>query len=321
MSTKAKPSGAMLLGAAGTALSISCGVSEFFMAIAMNREPPKAFSTLFGLISGGEKAVGEQPFFEKRDALRYAPHEQVVILAKDGTRLCGHWFPHEEPKRIILAVHGWRSPWYLDYCAVVDFWRANNCSFLIIDQRGQGESEGDYIGLGLQESEDIPSWIDWINARCGMELPVYIGGISMGATTVLLASDYLYTPNVKGILADCGFLSPDAIIAHIANDNLHIPYAFLKFFTRAIYRRKTGRLTTQKSTVTALQHTRLPVQFFHGEEDRFVPLEMTYENYYACASPKRILTVPGAGHGLSYIVQQKAYEEAYLSFWETYDKA
>ena len=41
---------------------------------------------------------------------------------------------------------------------------------------------------------------------------------------------------------------------------------------------------------------------------------MTRENYEACASPKRLLTVPGAGHAVSYYVDTPAYTNAVTDF-------
>ena len=46
---------------------------------------------------------------------------------------------------------------------------------------------------------------------------------------------------------------------------------------------------------------------------------MTYENYKACASQKRLLIVPGADHTMSYYVDKMAYEKAVLDFWHTFD--
>ena len=46
---------------------------------------------------------------------------------------------------------------------------------------------------------------------------------------------------------------------------------------------------------------------------------MTFENYKACASPKRLLVVPGADHAMSYYVDRNAYENAVLSFWRDFD--
>jgi fermentation-respiration switch protein FrsA (DUF1100 family) len=47
---------------------------------------------------------------------------------------------------------------------------------------------------------------------------------------------------------------------------------------------------------------------------------MTYENYKACASPKRLLIVPGANHGMSYHINRTEYEKRNLEFWEEFDQ-
>ena len=64
------------------------------------------------------------------------------------------------------------------------------------------------------------------------------------------------------------------------------------------------------STVTALQSNQLPVLFVHGEKDRFVPIKFTVENYAACNSEKRLITVPDAGHGTSYIFATELCQSA-----------
>ena len=62
------------------------------------------------------------------------------------------------------------------------------------------------------------------------------------------------------------------------------------------------------STTEALKHCQIPVLFVHGTDDHFVPVEMTYENYKACTSEKRLLIVPGADHCMSYLVGKSTYE-------------
>lgn len=63
----------------------------------------------------------------------------------------------------------------------------------------------------------------------------------------------------------------------------------------------------------------MPILFIHGTDDHFVPVEMTYENYQACASPKRLFIVHGAEHCLSYRVDKEGYEKAVENFWKDYD--
>lgn len=52
---------------------------------------------------------------------------------------------------------------------------------------------------------------------------------------------------------------------------------------------------------------KVPVLFVHGTDDNFVPIEMTYENYKVCAAPKHLLIVPGADHGMNFLIDRPAY--------------
>jgi len=54
-----------------------------------------------------------------------------VIAAQDGTALVGHWFCPENAKRIIIAMHGWRSTWSQDFGAIAPFWFDNDCAVLL----------------------------------------------------------------------------------------------------------------------------------------------------------------------------------------------
>ena len=83
--------------------------------------------------------------------------------------------------------------------------------------------------------------------------------------------------------------------------------------------RKAAEKLAQKENEDALRHCRIPVMLVHGADDHFVPLEMTYENYAACASPKKLFIVPGADHGMSYFMDREGYEAAGLDFWRQYD--
>ena len=47
---------------------------------------------------------------------------------------------------------------------------------------------------------------------------------------------------------------------------------------------------------------------------------MTYENYKACAAPKRLLIIPGADHGMCYYYDKKEYERKLLNFFRDFDK-
>lgn len=252
--------------------------------------------------------------------LATAEMEQIRTTAVDGTTLVGHWRRCENAKRIIIAMHGWRSSWARDFCACADFWQENGCSVLYAEQRGQGQSGGEYLSFGILERYDVLSWANEINRRQGSKLPIYLAGISMGATAVLLAAAQPVPANVSGVMADCGFTSPEAIWQYVAQQKLHIPYRLLKPYVYKTCKKRFGCLPNEVSTTEALKKSKVPVLLIHGTEDDFVPHQMSVAAKDACASSCKLLLVPGARHGESYLKAPQQYKAHVKAFWEENDR-
>ena len=140
--------------------------------------------------------------------------------------------------------------------------------------------------------------------------------MSMGAATVLMATTLELPENVVGIVADCGYTSPSSIVKKVLRDR-HLPmfptYALLRLGGR-LY---GGFDLEAASAVSAMEQCEIPVLFIHGEDDRFVPCDMGRENYaHCCSSKKALLTIPGAGHGMSYMVDKSKYLHTASAFLE-----
>lgn len=199
--------------------------TKYLVGVALNREKPKALKDAEKMISGSQSSdTYLEELGQAAEKLSKRENETIEITSHDGIKLIGHWVPCKSARRIILAMHGWRSTWYSDFGLISDFLEKNDCSVLFAEQRAQNNSGGDYMGFGLIERYDCLDWINWIIEHCNSDLPIYLDGVSMGATTVLMASALDLPKSVHGIVADCGFTSPDDIWKHVANKNLHIPY-------------------------------------------------------------------------------------------------
>ena len=83
--------------------------------------------------------------------------------------------------------------------------------------------------------------------------------------------------------------------------------------------RRAGYDLRAAAPIEAVGRSRTPTLFVHGTEDRFVPIQMTYDNYLSCAAPRYLVVVPGATHAMSYAVEPETCQRAMLSFWQTYD--
>lgn len=311
-------------GAAVTAMSaLTAGtyaLSSHLLHMALDRQLPR------GMEKNRARLTGEAPDYPLLMAKLNAAAQKlrgcatVELTARDGTRLVGHWYENPNPQRIIIALHGWRSRWDQDFGYISPFLHEAGCSVLYAEQRGQNASGGEHITFGLLERLDCLDWVSWALTHSAPNLPVYLAGISMGATTVLMAAGQPMPAQVKGIVADCGFTSPHAIWKHVAERNLHLNYSLHHGWVERLCKRRLHLSPENVSTVVAMKKCRVPVLFVHGSDDAFVPVEMTYENYKACAAPKRLFIVPGAEHGMSYHIDRPGYQNALRQFWNEFDE-
>lgn len=308
---------ASALAAAG---AVSYIITNKLVKVALDREDPLKMEKSIQKISGSaEKEESLELQTATEEKLKNSECETIEITARDGEKLVGHLHTCENAKRTIIAMHGWRSSWTKDFGLISDFWHNNDCNVLYVEQRGQGSSGGNYMGFGLLERYDCLDWINWAKEKYD-DLPIYLFGVSMGASTVLMASGLELPENVHGIIADCGYTSPHAIWKHIVENNLHFHYNGIRgAIANDICKRKIRIGSKDYSCTDALKECKVPILFIHGTDDHFVPVEMTYENYQACASPKRLFIVHGAEHCLSYRVDKEGYEKAVENFWKDYD--
>lgn len=251
-----------------------------------------------------------------RDTLSI-PYEDVFITSFDGLRLHAKFYAASERKAPVqIMFHGYKSSAERDFCGGLREGIDGGFNVLLVDQRAHGESEGKYLTFGVNERFDCLSWASYAAERFGNDVKIYLYGISMGASTVLMASALPLPKSVSGIVADCGYTSPKAIICSVLRDH-HVPAAPVYAVARLGARLFCGFDLDSASAPDALRRSHIPVLFIHGDDDRFVPCRMSRENFEASAAEhKKLLIVHNAGHGLSYMLDRPAYLSSLHSFLE-----
>lgn len=152
--------------------------------------------------------------------------------------------------------------------------------------------------------------------RYPKNVPIYLSGVSMGATTVMLAMGEDISPRIKAVVADCGFSSAEKIVKHMIKKVLHMPEFPLYELADRAFRRKTG-CTFSRSTEAVLAETSLPLLLVHGKADGFVYPWMSEANYEASAaepSDKQLLMIEGAKHAQSFLAEPEKVGQAVLDF-------
>lgn len=266
------------------------------------------------IIAKSAWAKYQEPVLEGIAWIATQQTEHVTIESFDGLTLSARLFAAAENRGTILLFHGYRSMASIDFSCAVPYYHTLGYNLLLIDQRAHGHSEGTYMTYGVLERLDCQRWADYCYTRMGEGHALFLSGLSMGASTVLMAADLPMPPTVRGILADCGFSSPWDIIGYVMKSRYHLP-AFPLLYVIDLFARLCAHYSLRgHSTLEAVARTSLPILLIHGTADRFVPCEMSKRAYDACVSEKQLLLVDGAGHGASFLVNRAACQEAIEAF-------
>lgn len=234
------------------------------------------------------------------------PFEQVFIQSHDGKKLTARFYFTEKDAPVGICFHGYRGTALREFCGGGMMCLNQGMNVLLVDQRSAGKSEGHTITFGVKERYDVLSWIDYAKERCGKDCNILLFGVSMGSATILMSTGLPLPENVKGIIADCPYSTPKEIISTVCTQ-LKLPPKptyFLIQLGALIY----GHFKPwEGNTVEAVKNMRIPTLIIHGEDDRFVPCQMSRR--IAEANPMYITleTFPGAGHGVSYMTNKERY--------------
>lgn len=295
-----------------------CVITAIFIYIFRRRSTAR-----IGDLDSPENKVLE-PYKETlRSGMRYineAPHEWVFIESYDNLKLAARFFPckNSEENKTIILFHGYRSVGSRDYCCAVQMYHERGLNVLLVDQRSHGKSEGKLITFGVKESLDAVSWVEYICQRFGENTPVFLSGLSMGASTVMMATGRNLPKNVRGVVADCGFTSPAEIISLVARKNFHIKSVLLIRILDLMCRITANFSLYEMSTEEILKKSDIPILFIHGLDDGFVPCEMSIRSHKAAKAEKYICLIEKATHGCSFLVEPQTISDALKNFFEKY---
>ena len=244
------------------------------------------------------------------------PFEPVTITTFDDKKLYARYYHVADDAPLQIQFHGYKSSAVLDFCGGSLYAGKIGHNALVVDQRSHGKSEGKAITFGVLERKDVLCWINYARSRFGEDVRIILAGLSMGAATVLMATDQPLPANVIGVMADCPYSASGAIIQTVCARDMHLPSRLLYPFIKLGARLFAGFDLEESSAVTAVKNTPVPILIIHGTGDKFVPCDMSREIREANPDMITLVTIPDAGHGLCYMTEPAIYEEAMQEFFK-----
>ena len=245
-----------------------------------------------------EKIIENNKKIAKENAEKWSEaiqQKQVEVKANDNITLRGtQYLNQEETNKWAIILHGYRSN-PSSVLTIGEHFSEKGYNVLIPSMRACADSEGEYVGMGWLDKEDLKCWINLIIEE-NKNAEIILHGSSMGAATVLMASGDELPANVKNIIADSGYTSVWDIFASEAKARFNLPeFPVLNMF-QIVANRKAKYDIKEASALEQVKKSKTPILFIHGDKDDFVPEYMCEKLYDATNCKKEKLIIHGAGH-------------------------
>ncbi len=273
---------------------------------------------------------------ETREWLKTAVSFKLSRKTEDGYTLIAEEFPAEDSEDAqgtvlagkadsedskshdwVLLLHGYTG-WKEEMYPYAYWYHQKGYHVLAPDLRCQGESEGDFIGMGWTDHVDCMIWIDYIIAQ-DPDARIVLHGQSMGAATALMTTGEENLPGqVKAVISDCSYTDAYSMFGEKIEEWFGLPAFPLVDSACLVLKLRGGYDLKDASAIEAVRKSRIPTLFIHGDEDAMISVQMAKDLFEAASCPKELLIVEGAGHAQSQDKDPDTYYGRIEDFLERY---
>lgn len=242
--------------------------------------------------------------------------KKITAVTKDGYSLVAREFAAaEESSSWALLLHGYTGSKEEMY-PFAYWYHEQGYHVIVPDLRAQGESEGDYIGMGWTDHTDCMLWIDYILSQ-NEAASIVLHGQSMGAATALMmAGDQNLASNVKAVISDCSYTDAYTMFGEKIKEWFSLPAFPFVDSARLVLKMRGGYDLMDASALEAVKNAKIPILFIHGDQDAMISVDMSKDLYEAANCEKELLIIEGAGHAQAQDKDPDTYFVTISSFLE-----
>ena len=238
------------------------------------------------------------------------PCEDLYIESYDGLKLHAYLYKNEDSKEYVILFHGYRRTARRNFCGLALDLLKENKNVVLVDQRAHGLSKGHQTTFGKKEQYDVVYWTNYIKEHFGEDSRITVGGVSLGATAVLMATDKL-DENVK-IIVDSPYYSIKDVFKKTIR-YYKLPTVF--FYPIAVITALVFCHMNLKSDVpSSIKNSKCKILIIHSTGDKIVSYKLSEKICSDNNEHVQLALFDGDEHGFSYLRQTEKYRIVYFNF-------
>ena len=240
---------------------------------------------------------------------------EISVTADDGAVLYGDMTAAEDSHRWVILLHGYKRTRarVRNYAC---FYAEQGFNTVMPDLRGQGKSEGAFIGMGWLDRSDLIKWTEYI-VSLDQDAEIVLHGTSMGAAAALMTSGETLSANVKAVVADSSYTSVWEQFANVTKSYTGLPEFPLMYTASLTAKILAGYSYREASALEQVKKSPLPILFIQGTGDTFVDPQMA-EQLFAAHPNGDLLLIENAAHGQAMYYAPDTYFRAVFAFLDRY---
>lgn len=237
------------------------------------------------------------------------PIQEARIRTTDAQPLSGWWIPGRKSAGAVLLLHGIRSD-RTQMLGRARFLHRLGYHTLLPDLPAHGESRGDHITFGAEESRGVAGALAYL-ATAAPDERIGVIGVSLGAASIVLLDQH---PPLAAVVLES--LYPTIAEAAADRLELHLGPAARGLAPLLLWQLpvRLGIPAARLRPIDALPSLRAPVLIASGTRDRHTPWAETEALYRAAAEPKQLWPVEGAIHQDLHAYSPRTYEAVVADF-------
>ena len=146
---------------------------------------------------------------------------EKTLVTEDGYKIWTSEVFVDRPKAVIVYLSGIQQPSVTYFYGHSKWMKSNGYATILLEVRGHGNSEGDRIGLGYEETADVAAVVNSIKKQEKyQDVPIVLHGVSMGGAIAINSMGII--EEVDGVIAMSAYSSFEDVVI----DNMrtyHIP--------------------------------------------------------------------------------------------------